>query len=62
MFDERKPWLYIQGVGSGKGYFGPLFYGEETGCCECFIKKIESNLLYFEEHKRYIDYLEGNNK
>ena len=56
----KKPWLYIEGLNLDKVKVGPIFYGKETGCYNCLIKRIKSNkdgdVLACD--KIYEDYLE----
>ena len=56
----KTPWLLIQGVRNGKGYLGPLFFGKDTGCYNCFLKRIKSNLVYDQEYVGYESWLVKN--
>jgi bacteriocin biosynthesis cyclodehydratase domain-containing protein len=40
---QNKPWLYIEGLNLDQIKIGPIFYGKETGCYNCLIKRIKSN-------------------
>lgn len=61
-FKNKKPWLLVQGVIGSKAYIGPLFYGEETGCYNCYSKRVNSLRSYLVENKQYKDWLISNNK
>ncbi len=56
---KRKiPWILVSCFRAYRGFIGPLFWGEETGCYSCYDKRVKSvlpqhkELLYYET---YID-------
>ena len=58
---NNKPWLLVQGVYEQAGHVGPLFYGNETGCYQCFRDRLRSNMQNLESYDRYENWLrEGN--
>lgn len=54
---QNKPWLLISCFRAVRGYVGPLFWGEKTGCYSCFEKRVKSNFLNFKELSLYEDWL-----
>lgn len=42
--EKNKPWLLVEGVINEWTYsIGPLFHGKETGCYDCFNRRLLSN-------------------
>lgn len=58
MLELNKPWLYIDGMIDRIHYsVGPLLHGEETGCYECLVKRMDSNdynRTYTESYCKYL--------
>lgn len=57
---HEKPWLYIGGLEEYMLKIGPLFLGNETGCYDCFIKRIKSNHHYIQHFTTYEFHLKNN--
>lgn len=55
-----KPWLLVQGVYERSGHVGPLFFGRDTGCYQCFRDRMHSNANAAETFKRYETWLAEN--
>lgn len=53
----NKPWIYVAGIEEYHLKIGPLFYGNETGCYSCLVKRIKSNHRYAEYLNSYENYL-----
>lgn len=56
----NKPWLYVGGVEEINIKVGPIFYGKETGCYNCLVKRIKSNVEHLTYFNGYEDYLRRN--
>ena len=54
---QNKPWLLISCFRSVRGYVGPLFWGEKTGCYSCFERRVKSNFVNQEELSIYDNWL-----
>lgn len=54
---NSKPWLLVQGVYERAGHVGPLFYGRDTGCYQCFRDRLRSNANAGESFDRYEEWL-----
>ncbi len=52
-----KPWLLVQGVYERAGHVGPLFFGRDTGCYQCFRDRLRSNANARESFDRYETWL-----
>lgn len=59
---HNKPWLHIGGLEEYTLKIGPLFLGNETGCYDCFIKRVKSNHSYIQHFNSYEQYLKNNGK
>ncbi len=55
------PWLLISCFRANKGFVGPLFYGEETGCYSCYDKRVKSAFPHFKEQMNYENWLDEHN-
>jgi thiazole/oxazole-forming peptide maturase SagC family component len=56
-YELNKPWLLIRGIDNSRGSIGPLFFGKNTGCYQCFHSRIKSNLEflpYFNEYEKFL--------
>ncbi|MFO7827411.1 MAG: TOMM precursor leader peptide-binding protein [Bacteroidales bacterium] len=55
----NKPWLYVGGIEETSIKIGPLFYGKETGCYNCLIRRIKSNHdnpTFLNSYENYLKY------
>lgn len=55
--DHKKPWILFRGIENMKISIGPLFVGKETGCYNCLMSRIKSNLEfipYFNEYEKHL--------
>ncbi len=53
----NKAWILVQGIAAMRATIGPLFIGKETGCYNCLMTRIRSNmefLPYFDEFTEYL--------
>lgn len=57
---HSKPWLHIGGLEEYLLKIGPLFLGNETGCYDCFIKRVKSNHGYIQHFNSYEQHLKQN--
>ncbi len=53
----KKPWLFVGGLEEYFFKIGPIFYGKETGCYDCLIKRVKSNHDYINYFNSYESYL-----
>ena len=57
MVKLNKPWLNIGGIEEASIKIGPIFFGKETGCYNCMLKRLKSNnefAIYFESYEQYL--------
>ena len=57
MVKLNKPWLYIGGIEEASIKIGPIFFGKETGCYNCMLKRLKSNnefATYLETYESYL--------
>jgi thiazole/oxazole-forming peptide maturase SagC family component len=59
MVKLQKPWLYIGGVEEASIKVGPIFFGRETGCYNCMLKRLKSNNEYANYFETYENYLKS---
>ena len=59
---HSKPWLHIGGLEEYLLKIGPLFLGNETGCYDCFIKRVKSNHSYIQHFNSYEYHLKQTGK
>ncbi len=59
-YELNKPWLLIRGIDNARGSVGPLFFGKNTGCYECFQSRIKSNLEFLPYFNQYEEFLKQN--
>jgi bacteriocin biosynthesis cyclodehydratase domain-containing protein len=55
--EHNKPWIFIGGFEEYAIKIGPIFYGKETGCYNCLVKRIKSNhdhVNYFNSYENYL--------
>lgn len=53
--EQDKPWMFVGGLEEYKLKVGPIFFGKETGCYNCLIKRMKSNqdhLTYFSAYEK----------
>lgn len=55
----NKPWLYAGGVEEANLKVGPIFWGRDTGCYNCLLKRLKSNNEFAEYVDSYEDYLKN---
>lgn len=55
MVKKNKPWLFVGGIEEGKLKIGPFFWGRDTGCYSCLLKRLKSN----NEYAGYLDSYEA---
>ncbi len=60
--ENNKPWLFVGGFEEYLLKVGPIFYGKETGCYNCLIKRIKSNNDYVNYLNGYESYLKAHKK
>lgn len=51
----NKPWILTRGINMTTASVGPLFVGRETGCYNCLMSRLKSNmefLPYFQEYEK----------
>lgn len=56
-YENNRPWILSRGIEGTRGSVGPLFAGKDTGCYQCLISRLKSNmefLPYFEEYEKYL--------
>jgi bacteriocin biosynthesis cyclodehydratase domain-containing protein len=56
-FEFDKPWILFNGIVDLKASVGPLFKGRETGCYNCLMSRIKSNMEfipYFNEFEKHL--------
>lgn len=56
-YENNKPWILTRGMEGTKGSIGPLFTGKDSGCYQCLINRLKSNMEffpYFEEYEKYL--------
>ncbi|TWV11318.1 TOMM precursor leader peptide-binding protein [Bacteroidaceae bacterium HV4-6-C5C] len=59
----KRPWLLIEGLVDFIFYsIGPIFWGKETGCYECYKSRLRSNDEFAYYTQAYESYLRENNK
>ncbi len=58
----NKPWILFMGAHYTKIFIGPLFIGKETGCYNCFINRIRSNMDYVPYFDEYVKHLKSQKK
>ncbi|MDR0603291.1 MAG: TOMM precursor leader peptide-binding protein [Bacteroidales bacterium] len=56
------PWLLVSCLRYNRGFVGPLFYGEETGCYNCYDKRVKSALPKYNEFLNYENWIDKRNK
>lgn len=56
-FLNQTPWLLVSSFRAGKSCIGPLFYGKESGCYECYLKRFKSTFPFVKEYKVYENWL-----
>lgn len=55
--EHNKPWLFVGGFEEYALKVGPIFYGKETGCYNCLVKRMKSNhdhVNYFNSYENYL--------
>ncbi|MEM7548466.1 MAG: TOMM precursor leader peptide-binding protein [Bacteroidota bacterium] len=52
-----KPWLLIRGFAGNEGSIGPIFWGRRTGCYNCLISRLKSNMQHLSYFKSYEKFL-----
>ncbi len=60
--DLNKPWILTLGVDGINASMGPLFIGRETGCYNCLINRLKSNMEFLPYFNEYENYLRQNKK
>ena len=57
-----KPWLYVGGLEGSSIKIGPLFWGSETGCYHCLVKRQNSLDRNLDHNRPYFDHLRETNQ
>lgn len=60
---NNKPWLLVEGPIDPINFsIGPIFHGKETGCYECYMKRLRSNDEFLTYSMAYERFLRTNKK
>ncbi|MDR1503929.1 MAG: TOMM precursor leader peptide-binding protein [Prevotella sp.] len=56
--EKNKPWILIEGTDSEANFsLGPIFHGKETGCYDCYMKRLKSQDEFLPYNNSYEEFL-----